>query len=57
MEGNIYSIAKEGKAYYITEDGCVFRNVFDARAHAAKIIKDRINRNRIAEARSYINIK
>lgn len=57
MEGNIYSIAKDGKAYYVTEDCCVFRNVFDARAHAAKIIKDRINRNRIAEARSYINIK
>jgi hypothetical protein len=57
MEANVYSITRDGKVYYITEDYCVFKNVFDAKEHAIEVIKEMMNRNRIAEASSYINIK
>lgn len=57
MEANIYSITRDGKTYFITDDYCVFKNVFDAKEHAIKVAKEMINRNRLAEARSYITIK
>jgi hypothetical protein len=57
MEANVYSITRDGKVYYITEDYCVFKNVFDAKEHAIEVIKEMMNRNRLTEAWSYINIK